>query len=186
MNLAALHPSLGVTRADGDLEALMAVLADLDPADRREADMEGLPAADPEALAQGFCAATAGGGMVWVVWHAPDGRGADPFAICAMGPAQGPRCAHVGFVSRPRSQFRRPLGCLGVWLRRSLPAAARTRGARRLEARCWAEHPTGPGWLQALGFAREGVLRGYGLGGADFELHALTVPSEQGSSTWVS
>lgn len=49
-------------------------------------------------------------------------------------------------------------------------------GLRRLEATSAVQFAAGCRWLELLGFAREGVMRRYGLDGADHILYARCAP----------
>lgn len=157
--------------AGWDDEEAFAVLSDLDPHDALECMVD-----DGTATALGrfaiFRDAMARGGEVAVVRS----RG-EPFAVLALVPiAAG--VAGAGLLARDHRRWRRPLAVLAARIRRQLAeAAASGRGAyRRVEARTWADHPTGARLLEACGFRHECDLRGYGQGHATFRQYAWVMP----------
>ena len=60
--------------------------------------------------------------------------------------------------------------CLNEW-----PIMARTLEIRRMEVRSLASHDIAHRWLSAIGARREGLMRGYGINGEDFELWAFLI-----------
>ncbi|MEC9435152.1 MAG: hypothetical protein VYD87_19800 [Pseudomonadota bacterium] len=147
LSLAALEPG-----------PALAVLADLDRHDRTEAGFALGSRFEPgEALRQ-ILRQEAAGALFFTVWsHAPAG-GAMPFAIGGFSPVYMPGCVAGALLARDHRRWRRPLARLALALRVDLPGWARARGVDRIEARCWSSHPTAPGLLGAIGFAREAAV----------------------------
>lgn len=58
--------------------------------------------------------------------------------------------------------------CLANW-----PSMMADNGITRAEIRSLADHDIAHSWLASLGARREGLMRGYGVHGEDFELWAL-------------
>jgi hypothetical protein len=52
------------------------------------------------------------------------------------------------------------------FIRAEMPAFCARAGIHRIEARCWAGHPTAASLLAALGFTHEADMPGFGPGGA--------------------
>jgi hypothetical protein len=70
-----------------------------------------------------------------------------------------------------------PLHC---WLRvaRFIRRLLASLPQRRIEATISANYPEGCRWAEALGFAREALMRGFGEAGKDFWLYARINPRE--------
>lgn len=148
-----------------DDAAARAVLTRLDPSDHAEAE-----------LVRG---AVADGYQLWADWRAVQGAridsrvfftgphaGALPFAVgilCHTGQAG---VASGAFLARSHRHYRREIAQAAAMIRRALPGFARDTGLRRIEARCWAGHPTAQDLLTALGFVFETDMRGFGATGA--------------------
>lgn len=135
--------------------ALSAVLSRLDLHDQIEAELiRGRAATGLELFADWWAMRGA-----WVGSHvfatAPS-RGAAPFAVGAL--------VNTG----QRAALR-----LAV----ELPEFCQARGIHRVEARCWAAHPSAPRFLTMIGFAREVDMPGFGADGSQlFSQFALYVP----------
>jgi len=70
------------------------------------------------------------------------------------------------------------LARLAVAIRQRIPAFAVKTGINRIEARCWAGHPTASRLLAAMGFAHEADMRGFGRDGTQtFRQFAWTKPA---------
>jgi hypothetical protein len=157
-------------------DAARAVMTRLDMSDQHEA-----------ALARGACV---DGYQLWADWRAMQGLrldsrvfftgphpGAIPFAVgCLLATGQA-GVAQAAFLARDHRQFRRPIGAAAAAIRRALPGLARDLHLRRIEARCWREHPTAPDFLSALGFWLEAEMRGFGpQGEVEFLQYAWIAP----------
>lgn len=144
-----------------DNRAGMVVLAQLDPADWREAQL-----------------IRAGGGMdhldVFADWRAVQAgalvsvilrdktRGGDPFAVLCLGHTGQAGVAQAALLARRHDRFRRALAAAGLRIRRDMPKFCREAGVRRVEARCWAGHPRAGRFLTACGFVHEVEMAGFG------------------------
>lgn len=145
-------------------DAAIAVLTRLDAADHHEA-----------ALVRGRWV---DGYQIWGDWHAGQGAcldsrvfytsphpGALAFAVGCLVHTGQAGVAQAAFLARNHRTFRRPIAAAGAAIRRALPQFARDTGLRRIEARCWAGHPTAPRFLALLGFEIEADMPGFGATG---------------------
>lgn len=141
--------------------AAHAVLTRLDVADQMEAG-----------LVRGAAAA---GLALFADWRSIQGLCVGSVVICAAGTPFAVAClSHTGqagvvqaaFLARDHRRFRLPIARAAVAIRAGLPEFCAARGIRRIEARCWADHPTAPDFLYSLGFAPEAVMDGFGASGA--------------------
>lgn len=151
-----------------DLAAL-AVFQRLDPSDHREAEVTRGAAATPLAL--------------WADWRAMQPACVisviafdddTPFAALALGNTGQGGVAQAALLARDHARFRRPLRALASRIRLHMPREAHHRGIWRIEARCWAGHPTAARLLSLLGFAHECRMPGFGRGQHDFHQFAWT------------
>lgn len=143
-------------RPYSDLDA-HAVLSRLDPADRAEAELTSGRAASGLGLFADWRAVQAVAAVAHVAVHRQR-----PFAVFCVIPTGTAGVAQAALLARDHVRFRRPLAELAVALRRAFPGRCRDMGVRRLEARCWAGHPSAAGLLAALGFRPEAILPGFG------------------------
>ncbi|MGR3822676.1 MAG: hypothetical protein ACU0A5_08870 [Salipiger marinus] len=140
--------------------AALDILRALDPSDYREAVLARGAEASHLALFAEWRAAQA----VGVVSHLLRTDTGRPFALLTVVlTARG--VAQAALLSRSHDKFRMPLARAAVEIRRRLPGWAAGAGIHRLEARCWADHPTAPGFLRACGFRFEAETPGYGPDG---------------------
>jgi hypothetical protein len=156
--------------------ALSAVLSRLDLHDQIEAELiRGRAATGLELFADWWAMRGA-----WVGSHvfatAPS-RGAAPFAVGALVNTGQAGVAQAALLARDHARFRRPLAELALRLAVELPEFCQARGIHRVEARCWAAHPSAPRFLTMIGFAREVDMPGFGADGSQlFSQFALYVP----------
>jgi len=157
-------------------DAAMAVLTRLDASDHHEA-----------ALIRGQWT---DGHAIWADWRAVQGMrldsrvfftgphaGAVPFAVGCLAHTGQAGVAQAAFLARDHHTFRRHIAAAGAAIRRALPGLARDTGLRRIEARCWAGHPTAPDFLMHLGFDLEAEMRGFGgAGEVTFLQYAWVTP----------
>jgi len=161
-----------------ELLSALRVIEDLDRMDRLEIQLGGVDPT-PDAILRQFVLQDATGSHLQIVWrHRPEG-GAEPFAIVMIDELLARGTASAALIARDHVRFAAPLRRLVAGLRADLPGAMAQSGLRRLECRCWAEHPTAPGLLTAIGFAFETELHGFGLSQTPWLQFAL-VP-EKGS-----
>lgn len=111
----------------------------------------------------------------WVEGHVLTIRG-DPFAVLAIVNTGQAGVAQAAFLARNHARFRPQIAQAAVMMRICLPVLMQDRGIHRIEARCWADHPTAPRFLAALGFEMECVMPGFGADGrACFQQFAATL-----------
>ena len=102
-------------------------------------------------------------------------RGGVPFAVFALSNTGQAGVAQAALLSRDHARYRRALAELCAAIRAHMPKLATEAGIHRIEARSWANHPTGGQLLLALGFAHECAMPGFGLTGtAQFSQYAWT------------
>ncbi|MGR3456072.1 hypothetical protein [Pseudooceanicola sp.] len=161
-----------------DLHAAWSVFQNLDAHDHIEAEMT-----------RGFSVPSL---QLLTDWHAIEGARllsltvatghngwGTPFAVLGlMNTGQG-GVAQAALLSRSHEKFRRPLAELGLRIRNGLAAFAVETGVHRIEARCWAGHPTASGFLTACGFTCDCDMPGFGSDGrATFRQFAWTNAKE--------
>lgn len=145
--------------------AAHAVLTRLDPADQLEAELVRGRAATGLSL---FADWRAMGGA-WIGAHVfltSPAAGAMPFAVGAIVNTGQAGVASAALLARDHRRFRRPLTELALRLRAELPGFCSEHGIHRVEARCWAGHPTAPEFLSRIGFGLEAAMGGFGQTGA--------------------
>lgn len=167
-----------VLRPFEDLAAA-AVLRQLDPHDQIEAELVR-GAAIPGLALYADWRAMLGAHVISQVaeWHAV------PFAVFALANTGQRGVAQAALLARDHARHRRALAALGAMIRRHLPTEAEARGIHRIEARCWADHPTAARFLAAIGFTHECDMPGFGLTGrVTFRQFAWTCPTPSQSET---
>lgn len=101
-----------------------------------------------------------------------------PFAVLALGHTGQAGVAQAALLARLHSACRRPLAQAGVLIRRRMPAFCAEAGVQRIEARCWAGHPTASSFLSRCGFTLEADMPGFGPEGREtFRQFAWTPPN---------
>jgi hypothetical protein len=144
--------------------AAMAVLQALDPNDRIEAELIRGAATTHLALFADWRAVQPVRVGSWVI-HTSADRGAKPFALLALCNSGQAGVAEAALLARNHRVFRRQLALLAAVIRAEMPAFCARAGIHRIEARCWAGHPTAARLLSALGFTHEADMPGFGPGG---------------------
>lgn len=91
--------------------------------------------------------------------------GRTPFAVFGLVNTGQAGVAAAALLARDHRRHRRDLAQLARAIRDALPRFAAETGLHRIEARCWADHPTAASLLTALGFHRECDMPGFGLRG---------------------
>jgi len=113
----------------------------------------------------------------WVaghVFHTAPHLGAVPFAVGALVNTGQAGVAQAALLARDHARFRRPLAEVASRIAVELPEFCIRHGIHRVEARCWAGHPTASRFLRAIGFVPETDLPGFGRdGSAIFRQFAL-------------
>ncbi|KRS15651.1 hypothetical protein [Roseovarius indicus] len=111
-----------------------------------------------------------------------ESRGGKPFAVLAVSHTGQAGVAQAAFLSRNHLTFRRALARAGTRIRAEMPGFCDQWGVRRIEARCWKDHPTAPAFLRHCGFVREADMPGFGNDGRTvFTQFAWINPNRQGS-----
>lgn len=153
----------------------MAMFRALDPHDHMEAELvRGKTMLGAELWAD-WRAAAAWQAISLMAYATP--HATTPFAVFALGNTGQAGVAQAALLARDHTIHRRPLARLAVAIRHGLPAEARARGIRRIEARAWTGHPTASRLLAHLGFAAECDMPGFGPdGGQTYRQFALTIP----------
>lgn len=118
--------------------------------------------------------AGANGISLWADWRAAEPirlmsfvalSGQTPFAVFGVANTGQAGVASAALLARHHARFRMPLARLCAMIRAQMPVEARRRGIHRIEARCWADHPSAATVLAALGFRHECDMPGFGVSG---------------------
>ncbi|WP_284262481.1 hypothetical protein [Roseicyclus amphidinii] len=152
-----------------------AVFRDLDPWDRLEA--EAVRGAPQHYLGLfGDWHAVARQHLATVVLARRGPLGLRPFAVAGLANTGTAGLAEVAFLASDHRKHRWSIGRAAVQFRPLFLEACQNGGISRVEARCWADHPTAPAFLAHFGFSHQCDLPGTGRGGAyTFRLFALTL-----------
>lgn len=159
-----------------DDHAAMTVLSNLDGQDLSEAMLvRGSPVthlslfADWRAMNPVRC-------LTWIVCRQATDT---PFAVVALANTGQAGVAGAALLARNHRTFRRELVATARVIRDNLPDIAVEFGIRRIEARCWSEHPTAARFLMACGFRHEADMPGFGAaGGVVFQQFAWIIPPD--------
>lgn len=154
--------------------AAMAVFRQLDASDQMEAELlRGAPTPALDLFADWRGAAQ--GCLINLVFETAAGT---PFAVLALAHTGVAGVAQAALLARDHARYRRHLAELAVLIRARMPGWCVEHGVRRVEARCWASHPTAPRLLRHLGFVMEAPMFGFGgHGRATFLQFAATFPA---------
>jgi len=90
-----------------------------------------------------------------------------PFAVFAIGHTGQSGVAQAALLAKHHFGFTRELAELVILIRHALPTIAADHNIHRIEVRSWANHPTAPNLLSALGFEKECTMLGFGATGMD-------------------
>lgn len=111
-----------------------------------------------------------------------DRRGGVPFAVLALGNTGQAGVGQAALLARDHARFGRALAEAGALIRRKMPAFCAELGIHRIEARCWAEHPTAARFLKLCGFHHDTDMPGFGPDGwTVFRQFAWTQPEPKGN-----
>ncbi len=159
-----------------DLAAL-SVFRRLDVRDHIEAELvRGAPYTAPGLFAE-WRMAQAQGPLSLVAYTSPTGR---PFAVVALGRTGQAGVVEAALLAADHQRHRMHLARLAVAIRQRIAAFVAELPEpviHRIEARCWAGHPTASRLLTGMGFAHEADLPGFGPGGTHvFRQFAWTRP----------
>ena len=143
-----------------DDHGAMAVLSQLDPVDRVEAAiLRGSMPSHLQLFAEWRALQAS-----WVFGHVLRTRALTglPFAVLAVGNTGQAGVAQAAFLARDHVRFRREIVAAAVLARDAIGPTCAQLGIRRIEARCWAGHPTAANFLAAIGFQAEADMAGFG------------------------
>lgn len=153
-----------ITAQPWDDHAAMAVLSALDPHDLIEAQLSRGAAASHLAIFADWRAMQAGALLSLVLRD--EGRARQPFAVLALGHSGQAGVASAALLARSHKRHRAALVQVARRIGCELPPFCARFGLHRVEARCWAGHPTASRFLTACGFAHETDMNGFGASGA--------------------
>lgn len=152
----------------------MAVFRQLDIHDQVEAELVRGVSYTALGLFAEWRMAQAQGPLSLVACTGPAER---PFAVFCLGHTGQAGVAQGALLAARHDRHRQPLARLALEIRDRMPAFAAETGIHRIEARCWAGHPTAARILAAMGFTHEADLPGFGPGGIhSFRQFAWTRP----------
>ena len=155
--------------------AAMAVFHRLDVNDHIEAELVRGASCTALGLFADWRMAQAQGPVSLVAVTGPADR---PFAVLCLGHTGQAGVAQAALLAADHSRHRVALARLAVAIRQRMPAFAAETGINRIEARCWAGHPTAARLLTAMGFAHEADLPGFARDGTQtFRQFAWTRPT---------
>lgn len=143
--------------------AAMAVFHRLDVHDHIEAELVRGVSYTALGLFAEWRMAQAQGPVSLVATTGPADR---PFAIFCLGHTGQAGVAQGALLAADHTRHRIALARLAVAIRQKMPAFATETGINRIEARCWAGHPTAARLLAGMGFAHETDLPGFGRDGS--------------------
>lgn len=150
-------------RPYNDAEA-MAVLQNLDPHDHMEAELVRGRTVAPLELFADWRAVNGARILSFVIRTGPELAGT-PFAVLALSHTGQSGVAQAAFLARSHKKFRRHIIETGLRIRRGMPKFCADNGIHRIEARCWADHPTASRFLAQIGFECEADMAGFGTQG---------------------
>lgn len=144
-----------------DSLSAIAVFRQLDPSDQLEAELvRGAPSPALDLFAGWWAVSRAS--LLNLVAETAAGT---PFAVLALAHTGVHGVAEGALLARDHARFRRSLAELAAAIRARMPAWCAEHGVQRIEARCWAGHPTAARLLAAIGFDHDADLPGFGPGG---------------------
>lgn len=156
--------------------AAMAVFRQIDIHDHMEAELVRGVSYTTLGLFAEWRMAQAQGPLSLIAGCGPAER---PFALFCLGNTGQAGVAQGALLAAHHDRHRIPLARLALAIRDKMPAFAAETGIHRIEARCWAGHPTAARLLAGMGFAHEADLPGFGPGGAHtFRQFAWTKPDK--------
>lgn len=157
--------------------AAMAVFRQLDLNDHIEAELVRGVSYTALGLFAEWRMAQAQGPLSLVACTGPAER---PFAVFCLGHTGQAGVAQGALLAAHHDRHRMALARLALAIRDKMPAfcAQIDPPIHRIEARCWAGHPTAARILAAMGFAHEADMPGFGPGGTHtFRQFAWTRPT---------
>lgn len=156
--------------------AAMQVIRHLDAHDLLEAQILRGQAVDHLDIFGDWRAVQPGAVLSLVILDAS--AGGMPFALLGLVSSGQAGVGHAALIARDHTVWRRPLAVAGLEIRARMPGFCGDLGIHRIEARCWAGHPTAARFLRGCGFHHDCDLPGYGPGGGHvFQQFAWTIPT---------
>lgn len=149
---------------DYDDLAAMAVLRNIDPQDRLEAQAVRGEVVTHLSLFGDWRAARPLHVLSLVI---RDRATSEAIALLALANTGQAGVASAALVARNHRRYRRQLAALARVIRSDMPRFAREAGIFRIEARAWASHPRASKFLQLVGFTHECVMPGFGRDGRE-------------------
>ncbi len=143
--------------------AAMAVFHQLDVNDHIEAELVRGVSYSALGLFAEWRMAQAQGPLSLIACTGPAER---PFALFALGHTGQAGVAEGALLAAHHHRHRMALARLALAIRDRMPPFAAQTGIRRIEARCWADHPSAARLLTAMGFVHETDMHGFGPAGA--------------------
>ncbi len=150
--------------SDYDDMAAMAIMRDLDPWDRLEAEAVRGEVVTHLSLFGDWRAVRPMHVISLIIRAAPSD---EPVALLALANTGQLGVASAALVARNHRRYRRQLAALARVIRKDMPRIARDAGIFRIEARAWASHPRASKFLHLVGFTHEATMPGFGQGGAE-------------------
>lgn len=150
--------------SDYDDLAAMAIMRDIDPWDRLEAEAVRGEVVTHLSLFGDWRAARAVHAISLVIRAQPSDT---PIALLALANTGQLGVASAALVARNHRRYRRQLAALARVIRRDMPRIAQEAGIFRIEARTWASHPRASKFLHLVGFTHECTMPGFGRGGSE-------------------
>ena len=171
---------MGIATAPYDDTQAMAVFRQLDPYDWIEAGLVRGVQITHLGLFADWRAMQIGAVLSLILRSEPGLHGA-PFAVLALGNTGQAGVAQAALLARDHGKFRASLARACVTIRQQMPEFCAKLGIHRVEARCWAAHPTAARFLIGCGFRYETDLPGFGRDGTDtFKQFAWITPNNTG------
>lgn len=84
-----------------------------------------------------------------------------PFAVLGLSHTGQAGVAQAALLARDHKRFKRELIHAGRRIRAEMPEFCAKVGIHRIEARCWAGHPTAARLLKSIGFHHEADMPGF-------------------------
>lgn len=121
------------------------------------------------------------GGVVSVIFRTSAARGSKPFGVLALVNIGQPGIAQAAFLARDHVKFKYEIAQVALRIRHNMPEFCVNNGINRVEARCWARHPSAARFLRSTGFQFEADLPGFGVTGTEtFQQFAWISPTLKG------
>lgn len=154
----------------------MEVFRNLDPSDWAEAQLVRGVTTDHLTLWCDWRAAQAGAVLSMLMRSTR--LGGRPFAVMALAHTGVAGVAQAAMLARSHARYAPELAAVARRVRRKMPGFCRDAGINRVEARCWADHPSAAQFLRICGFSLEATLAGFG-GASPVHFHQFAWTQER-------